>query len=303
MRMLGRALPIGICTGILILALAIPQTSPTQANIPTIPADVYENLQRDFSSLKVTHEKIIGELGEVKRILSQTRWELDQEHRRKWLVEALEAKGHKLCMQHQYYLYDVLAALVVKHFERDPAVLKILKGEDLRDPFSLVTAIADLESGAHSSTSNGPYKGRDKRTYYDVGLFRIQIPLWTADQGEISWFVSLGVIQDHRSPRGKRLWDFKEALATMQDPWKNAEVFARSFIPELKRYRDVKLALIRYNGWRPKDTDWPTFLDHLKKGDLGWMGLHLNDVYYREVAARYAFYLNRMNFKIEEGRT
>lgn len=298
MRVSGRLLSIATCTVILLLAEAIPHTRITQADIPTIPIGVYETLQRDFSALKVTHEKTIGELGEVKRLLLHTKWELDMEHRRKWLVEALEAKGHKICMQHQYYLYDVMAALVVKHFERDPEVMKILKSEDLRDPFAVVLSLIDLESSSHSAHVGKAYKGRDGRTYHDIGLCQIQIPLWTADQQEIKWFLDLGVIKEKRTPKGKLLWDFLAAVENLKDPWKNAEVFARCFIPELKRYRDMKLALIRYNGWRPKNTDWPTFMDHLKKGDLGWLNKHLNDVYYREVAERYAFYVNRMNFKI-----
>jgi hypothetical protein len=298
----GRLLPILICTGILCLAFAIPHTRDTQADVPQVPLAQFDQLDRQFGALKADHEslrtdhqKVLQDLNFTKMLFLDVKTKFEREQRRRKFVEIMEEKGHKVCLKHQYYLYDLVESLVMGYFINDPVVMEILADpehhrREMSDPAALIAAMMDAESGLHSITTSKRYK-RGGKGFYDVGLFQIQIPEWTNDKRVIRWFASLGVIPND----GK--WHLGIALERLKDPWKNSEVFAKCFIPELKRYRDLRLALTRYNSWLPKGTDKDTLLAKLEAKDYRWASRHLNDVYYREVKTRYDFYVTRFPVK------
>lgn len=298
----GRFAAIGICTALVLLASTLPETRSTHANVDQVPRWEFDRLDHQFGTLQATHkslliehEKALHDLSFTKALFLDTKTKFEREQRRLRFVQIVEEKGHKVCLKHQYYLYDLVESVVIKHFVNDPEVMAILASpahyrKELSDPAALVAGMMDAESSLHSVTTSERYK-RGGRWFYDVGLYQIQIPEWTTDKQTIRWFASLGVIPDD----GK--WHLGIALERLKDPWKNSEVFARCFVPELKRYRDVRLALTRYNSWLVKDTKKEPFLDKLEKKEYRWVSKHINDVYYRRVKERYDFYVKRIPIK------
>jgi hypothetical protein len=285
-----------------LLAFAVPQTPSTRADIEQVPLWQFQRLEQQFGTLKVghaslqaDHQQAIQDLNFTRALFLDARTKLERENRRRRFVEIVEEKGHKICFKHQYYLYDLVESLVGGYFLNDPEVMGILSDpehsrREMVDPAALVAAMMDAESGLHSVETSKRYK-RGTQWFYDVGLFQIQIPAWTSDKQKIAWFASLGIIPDD----GK--WHLGVALERLKDPWKNAEVFAKSFVPELKRYRDLRLALTRYNSWLPKGTDKASLLAKLSAKDYRWAARHIDDVYYRRVKTRYDFYVTRFPTK------
>ena len=193
LRMLRRLVPYAVCTGLILAAMFMPETrfNKAKADIPQIPLHQFTDLQEQFASLQRNHQDLstqhrrtLDDLNMTKMLFLDMKGKLDREHRRRKFVEIMEEKGHTICFKHQYYLYDLVESLVLGYFINDPVVMEILNDPEhfrmeMNDPAALIVAMMDAESGLHSVKTSERYK-RGGKWFYDVGLFQIQIPEWTA---------------------------------------------------------------------------------------------------------------------------
>ena len=266
--------------------LSCVSSTSLNADIDYVPVSSYNDLRFSFDSLNKDHKRVSSELDRTKLLLRSTLDQLNMEHRRKKLMDLFELKGLRIRVNSMYYLYDVYDS-VVKRYLSDEKIRDILRNEDIKNPFSLIVSVSDLESGANPKSVSKPYKWRG-RVYYDVGLYNIQIPAWTSSKKELERYAWMGVV-----PNDGR-WHLGIAIDRLTDPWINSDVFGKIIRGELVKYRDVRLALTSYNGWRYRDTTVRELITKINSGDDEFVNRHLNDIYYRLVEKRYKFYVGKI---------